>query len=133
MTKLQLIIPLATATILSACHHQTLDDRADQEVREYTERYCPTPVSGNQRTDSITFTRSNHTFHYFYTLTGVADNDTLIRNHKGELRKALQNELDEGTKNKAYKDAGFIFHYVFRSQKSGKTLLEVTLKGKKSH
>ena len=111
---LTIALALAGLAVLSSCHHNTLEDRAEKDASEYTRRYCPTPFTDNQRTDSITFTRADKTFHYYYT-----------------LRHALQADLDKGTQNKAYKDAGFRFHYVFRSATTGKTLLEQKLKGKK--
>ena len=95
-----------------------------------TERYCTTPFTANQRTDSITFTRTDKTFHYFYTLRDEADNAEIINQHKASLKQALQDDLDKNTQSKAYKDAGFRFHYVFRSGKTAKVLFEQTLKGK---
>lgn len=108
---------------LTACHHQTLEDRAAQEAADYTKRYCPTPIINNMRTDSMTFTRGDLTFHYYYTLSGKIDNDTIIKQHKRELMAALKKEFDADTKSKVYKDAGYHFDYVYRSQQTGKTLL----------
>lgn len=130
-TILPLILALASLASLTSCHHDTLEDRAEKEVNEYTKRYCPTPFTDNQRTDSITFTRADKTFHYYYTLRDVADNPEIIRQNKARLTHALQEDLDKSTQSKAYKDAGFRFHYVFRSASTGKTLLEKKLKGKK--
>ena len=126
------ILPLLLTLVgLASCHHDTLEDRAEKDVTEYTKRYCPTPFTDNQRTDSITFTRADKTFHYYYTLRNVADNPEIIRQNKAKLTHALQEDLDKSTQSKAYKDAGFRFHYVFRSASTGKTLLEQKLKGKK--
>lgn len=128
------IIPILTAaismTLFTACHHDSLENRAERDARDYTERYCPTPFTDNQRTDSITFTRADKTFHYFYTLRDEADNAEIINQHKASLKQALQDDLDKNTQSKAYKDAGFRFHYVFRSGKTAKVLFEQTLKGK---
>ncbi len=126
-----LLLALAGVACLTSCHHDTLEDRAEKEVTEYTKRYCPTPFTDNQRTDSITFTRANKTFHSYYTLRDVADNPEIIRQNKAQLTRALQDDLDKSTQNKAYKDAGFTFHYVFRSASTGKTLFEQKLMGKK--
>ena len=128
---LTIALALAGLAVLSSCHHNTLEDRAEKDASEYTRRYCPTPFTDNQRTDSITFTRADKTFHYYYTLRDAADNPEIIRQNKGKLIHALQADLDKGTQNKAYKDAGFRFHYVFRSATPGKTLLEQKLTGKK--
>lgn len=112
--------------LVVACRHETLDDRAEKLTKDYTERYCPTPVQNMQRTDSVTFTRSTHTFNYYYTLTDKADNMNVINQTRPTLTKALLDELKENTSYKVFKEAGFNFHYVFRSKSTGKVLLEDT-------
>lgn len=115
-----------------SCHHDTLEDRAEKETKEFTERYCPTPADSTslQRTDSLTFTRSTKTINYYFTLVGKADNEEVIKKMMPELRKAIRTSLKNDTKNRAYKDAGFKFHYVYRSESTGKILIEETLNGK---
>lgn len=129
-----IITSLIIATIalagLTCCHHSTLEDRAEKDANDYTRRYCPTPYTDNQRTDSITFTRYDKTFHYYYTLQGNADNTEIIQQNKDKLRQVLQEELNSNTQSKAYKEAGYRFHYVFRSASTGKILLEQILKAK---
>ena len=121
-TILSLLLAFSGLTSFTSCHHDTLEDRAEKEATDYTSRYCPTPFTDNQRTDSVTFTRADRTFHYYYTLRDVADNPEL----------SLQ-DLNKSTQSKVYKDAGFTFHYVFRSATTGKTLLEQKLKGSKAN
>ncbi len=130
MKKVTLLALAVATSLLTACHHDTLEDRAEREVTEYTERYCPTPYANNQRTDSITFSRTDKTFHFYYTLRDIADDPALISQNKGKLKQALQQDLDNSTQSKTYKEAGYRFHYVFRSAKTGKLLFEQTLKGK---
>ena len=111
---------------ISACQHDSLEDRAEKETREYTQRYCPTPVQNMQMTDSVSFTRATKTFNYYYKLCGEADNEQVIRTNKGQLYKLLLNQLRQDTKVKAYKDAGYRFHYIYRSQTSNEIVLETT-------
>lgn len=117
------------ALLLSSCH-DSLDDRAEKETKSYTERYCPTTVRDNQRTDSLTFTRSTHTYNYFYTLVGPADNEEVVSKNKSKVTEALLNSLKNDTRMRAYKEAGFNFHFVYRSGSTGKVLLDVTFTGK---
>lgn len=128
MTKKTIVVLSAvfSLAVLSSCHHDTLEDRAEQIVRDYTERYCPTPVQDFTITDSITFDRQTRTFLYYYTLTGKADNAEIIGKSKVKLTKALIESLKENTSMKAFKDAGYKFHYIYRSKNTGKTLLEYT-------
>jgi hypothetical protein len=112
---------------LTACHHDSLEDRAEKETKDYTARYCPTPVQNFQMTDSISFTRATKTLNYYYKFADKADDEKLIAEAKPKLLKLLIAQLKEDTKLKAYKDAGYHFHYVYRSRKSGKVVLEATL------
>ncbi|MBM6992642.1 MAG: hypothetical protein I3J02_05175 [Prevotella sp.] len=112
---------------LSACHHVTLEDRAEQEAREFTQRYCPTPVKDFQRTDSVTFDRQTHTFNYYYQLSGAADNPETIKKMRGKLRTALVNDLVGNTGSKTFKEQGYNFRYVFVSEKTKEILFEEEL------
>lgn len=123
-------ILLATIIIacLASCKHASLEDSAEKMANEYTERYCPTPVNDMQRTDSVTFDRSTHTFNYYYTLTDKADDPVAISSVKKSISNALLKELRENTSLKAFKDALYSFRYVFNSQSNKTTLLELTFK-----
>ena len=108
----------------TSCHHETLEDRAEKEAYDYTKRYCPTPIKDFQHTDSVTFTRQNRTFNYYNVLSGKADQTQLIDKLRPKLRAALLDELIDNTGSQVYKEAGFCFHYIFRSAKTGKILYE---------
>lgn len=111
---------------LSACH-SSLEDRATQECKEYTEKKCPTPVVNDTRMDSMVFESSTRTIHYYHTLLGKADNEQAIIAKRAELRKALGDALKADPGTKGYKDAGFNFRYTYRSGKvPSKVLLDET-------
>lgn len=130
MKKIIILTAFLFALYATSCHHDSLEDRAAKETKEYTERYCPTPFIHNQRTDSLTFNRETSTISFYYTLQGDIDNAEIIRKYHKKLIAEIESELRQDTKNKAYKDAGFKFHYVYRSEKTGKILIEKTLSGK---
>lgn len=118
---------LVSMLVLSACHHTTLEDRAEQEAKEFTQRYCPTPVNNFQRTDSVNFDRKTHTFNYYYRLSGAADNPETIKKMRAKLRAALIDDLVDNTGSKTFKDQGYSFRYVFVSEKSKEVLFEEEL------
>ena len=95
---------------LSACRN-SLEERAAQECKEYTEKKCPTPVVNDTRMDSMVFEASSRTIHYYYSLVGKAD----VHAKRAELRKALLDALKADPGSKGYKDAGFNFQYTYRS------------------
>lgn len=125
MLKRNILLP-ALCTCLCACHHATLEDRAEKYTKDYTERFCPTPVQDMQRTDSLTFDRTTRTFNYYFTLVDKADNAGIIKAKQKEITDALLKQLKENTSAKVYKDEGFNFHYIFRSESKGNILLENT-------
>lgn len=125
-------VTMLLTLVICSCHHDTLEDRAEKETREFTQRYCPTPADSNslQRTDSLTFTRADKTIHYYFTLVGKADNEEVVKKIMPQLKNAIRTNLQNDTKNRAYKEAGFKFNYVYRSESTGKILLEETISGK---
>lgn len=112
------------ALSLTSCHRTTLEDQAENMANKYTERYCPTPVQDMQRTDSVTFDRKTHTLAFYFTLTDKADDPNNVDKMKGMITKTLLDELKENTNLKVYKDAGYNFSYIFRSQKNKNVLYE---------
>lgn len=124
------ILGLSTVSLsfsLTSCHHDSLEDKAEKMAVDYTERYCPTPEHSFQITDSVTFDRDSHTFGYHYTLTGKADNRDIIEKSVKDIKTVLLSQLRQNTDVKIFKDAGYSFHYVYRSKKTGKKLFEETI------
>ena len=118
MKKTTLII-LATA-MLASCQ-ESLEDRCAREAKAYTEKKCPAAVGENTTIDSIGFDRATHTMHYYYTLSGPADDPQVVASVNP--RANLLQEIKNSTTVKAYKDAGYNFTYTYRSQKNPSTIL----------
>ena len=110
------------ALMLMGCQ-KSLEDRAEQEARDYTRKFCPTPVHNHTRTDSLVFDRQSLTFIYYCTLTDFMDDAKLIEENRQMLTDGLRQSIQESTGLKVYKDAGYSFRYVLRSEKSPDTIL----------
>ncbi|WP_028912975.1 hypothetical protein [Prevotella sp. MA2016] len=108
------------ALLFTACQ-ESLEDRCERDAKEYTRKHCPTAIDQNTIIDSLTFDRATHTIHYYYKLTGVADEEEMLKqiNAVGELKKGLKNS----TAVKTYKDAKYRFAYTYRSEKDPKKIL----------
>ncbi len=106
--------------VISGCQ-ESLEDRCAREASEYTRKNCPTRIDENTIIDSLTFERATHTVHYYYKLTGVADEERVFHeiDAVGELRKTLKNS----TSLKTYMDAGYRFAYTYHSAKNPQKLL----------
>ena len=118
----KLLIFTIVLVALSGCH-ESLEDRAARETKEYTEKNCPTPTVNFTRMDSITVDKSSRTVNYYYTLCDKADDTEIINKQKDELRKTLLKSLKASTQLKVYKQAGFNIKYVYHSEKSPSTTL----------
>lgn len=127
----RIIFGLAWAiAAFSSCHRDSLEDRAEKMAKDFTQRYCPTPVTNLQRTDSVCFDKTHRTMNYYYTLVGQADNEDVVQKSTSQLRQALKKQLKSDTQIKAFVEAGFLFRYVYRSEKTGKVLFDETINGK---
>jgi hypothetical protein len=109
---------LAAFCILLVGCRESLEDRCAREAKEYTEKNCPTRMYENIILDSMTFERETHTLHYYYTLTGFADQDGMME--KVNARKTLQEDLKNSTSLRVYKENKFRFAYTYYSEKDPK-------------
>ncbi len=114
--------------LLTACQ-ESLEDRCARETKEYTRKNCPAKMDNNIILDSLTFERETHTLHYYYKLTGFADQDSVAKNI--DAVNILKEELRNTTTLKLYKDNHYRFAYTYRSEKNPeKVLLDVLLTDK---
>lgn len=120
MKKLSIL--LVASLLLTACG-KSLEDKAAEEAKEYTRKYCPTPVVNNSRTDSITFTKADRTYHYYCSFVGPFDDERMIQLNLDNLRETLIKEVKNNTSVKKLKEAGFRFHYIVRSGSNPKKVL----------
>ena len=106
--------------VFAACQ-ESLEDKCERDAKEYTRKHCPTAIDNNTIIDSLTFDRATHTIHYYYRLTGVADEEKMIEqiNAVDMLKKSLKNT----TAVKVYKDNKYKFAYTYRSEKDPKKIL----------
>lgn len=115
-------------TLLASCT-ESLENRAVREAREYTEKVCPTPYINDSRTDSAVFDKTSHTYTYYLTLRGKADNAEAIALHKKELHDLQKQSLDNNPGIKNYQEAHFAFRFIYRSaSQPEKILLDDTFK-----
>lgn len=113
-----------TCALLCACH-ESLEERAAREAREFTEKNCPVRISELVVTDSMTFEPATSTIHYYMTVNGRADTTDI---NKKQLRADMVESIKGATNLRVYKEAGFGFCYTFFSQKHpGEKVAEVNI------
>lgn len=122
------IIYAAMVLCVVACS-ESLEDQAEREAKEYTEKFCPTPYVNNSRTDSAIFDKSTRTYIYYISLRDKADNENVISANKQKLHTMQKEALDNNPRLKKYKEAHFAFRFIYHSASSPqKVLLDDTFK-----
>ena len=121
--KKYLLFAVASLALMCSCHYDTIEDRAEREAKDYTEKFCPTPYTNDVRTDSLTFDKSSKSFTYYCRLRGLIDNPKVIAENETKLKTAIRENFSNDTGTKIYKDAKFNFIYILRSDNDPKTIL----------
>ncbi len=123
---------LSLLTLLFVSCHESLEERAEREAREYTERNCPTPVVNFSRTDSVRFDRETRNYIYYCSFVDRFDNENVVNESKEQIHKGLYNAISCDVGLKQYVEAGFSFTYIVRSDKQpSKVLYRDTIKVKR--
>lgn len=114
------IIYLILLSMMITSCQESLEERCNRELKDYTTKNCPVAVDKFTIQDSVTYDSPKRAIHYYYTLSGNADNINNLRNARVILKEQLRNN----TSIMAYKDDGFNFIYTYYSKSSGKILIE---------
>ncbi len=123
---------LSLLTLLFVSCHESLEERAEREAREYTERNCPTPVVNFSRTDSVRFDRETRNYIYYCSFVDRFDNENVVNESKDQIHEGLYNAISCDVGLKQYVEAGFSFTYIVRSDKQpSKVLYRDTIKVKR--
>lgn len=113
---------LVLTPLLASCQ-KSLEEKAAQDAKEYTRKYCPTPFINNTRTDSVTFNMQTHVYTYYCTFSDVLDDQEIIDLNRKKLTEILSASVKESTQMKPYIQAGFHFQYICRSAKNPNIIL----------
>ncbi len=106
-------------SLMTACQ-ESLEDKCEREAMDYTRRNCPMKMDNNSILDSLVFERATRTIHYYYTLTGLADRDSILE--KVDAIDVLRNEVKNSTALRVYKENKFKIAYTYRSEKDPKKI-----------
>ena len=119
----KIIVLAFLGCFLTACHHESLEDRAEREAKEFTQKSCPTPVVNFQRTDSTVFYKDTKTYTCYCSFTDKLDNKEVVEKIKKELHKSLLEAMRNNTSLKKMKEPKFNFEYIIHSDKDKNTVL----------
>jgi hypothetical protein len=122
----KLLLFIALFLVLVSCQ-ESLEQRAQRTLHEYSEKNCPQQIGENIVLDSCAFEMDTHTLHYYYRFMGVMDNDSITGKAEA-MRKLVLDAMRNETSTRVFKEAGYSFKYTYYSQKNvGKVLFETTI------
>lgn len=104
-----------------------MEERTLRETQEYTRRRCPEGQGSNSILDSLVFDMESRTLIHYYRLTNESDNEESAREKKAELDDQMIDATRKNMAYKRYKDAGYSFRYVARSDSSGRVMYDKTI------
>lgn len=111
-------------SLLAICSCQEgLEDKAERQAKEYTHKYCPTPIYNSNRTDSIVFDKNRKVYIYYISFCDKLDDQEVIDHNRNLICNMLTQSVRESTSLKGFLEAGFKFEYVCRSAKNPKKVM----------
>ena len=113
----RIYILLLGAVLFTACH-ESLEKRAQREAKEYTAKYCPSPVIN---------------YHYYCSFVDKMDDAAIIDKNRQLIDDMLLKSIIESTELKPFKEAGFTFAYTCHSDKNPQKVLFETKYTKKRY
>lgn len=116
---------VGVAALVCSCQ-DSLEERCAKECETYTAKKCPAPITQNIVIDSLTFDINTHTMHYYYTVSGVADDAKAFA--KINAAKMMKDQVRNATSLRLYKDAGYSFAYTYWSaSRKGQVICDVVV------
>ena len=125
MTMKKIISAAILAAITLVSCQQSLEDKCAKEAEDFTRKKCPSRIDEFIMIDSMTFDKTTHTLSYWYHVTGQADRSEVFNDPN--MKKALVDKMKNSTTMQVYKDAGYNFRFVYRSEDSKTIYLDTTV------
>ena len=123
------LLLMTTALLLLGGCRESFDEQLERKTAEESRRICPMEVEPNNRLDSMAYRPATRTLHYWYTLSGPLDTPEMHRTMTagaGSLRAQLRQNIANSVELKEAKEHGVSFCYSYRSDSTGKTILQLS-------
>ncbi|MBR1498562.1 MAG: hypothetical protein IJ615_02895 [Bacteroidaceae bacterium] len=125
--KVMIAALLGIALATGACRRETKDEQVQRVFAEFTQKECPKFVDPYTRLDSARYDIAEKTLSYHYTVTDSLDNELLFTDELiGDFQDNVLRELKSSIAMRSYKEMGITFRYDYRSQSTGKMMLDLT-------
>lgn len=121
------IILGACAVLFALASCQQAKQKVFELASEQVNKECPMTIDEMTTLDSTNYAGEGNMFTYFYTLSGAADDSTIVEQMKAELEKTLPETIKNTEDMKVYRESNVTIKYVYLSQKNKQELLQITV------
>ena len=108
------IVLILIAFFVSSCQ-ETLEEKAERQARDYTRKYCPTPIDNDTRTDSIVFDPQKKVYYYYISFFNSLDDEYIVNENKDRFAQMLTQSIKDSPGQRGFLEAGFRFEYICHS------------------
>lgn len=116
------IVLILIAFFVSSCQ-ETLEEKAERQARDYTRKYCPTPIDNDTRTDSIVFDPQKKVYYYYISFFNSLDDEYIVNENKDRFAQMLTQSIKDSPGQRGFLEAGFRFEYICHSGSNPKKVL----------
>lgn len=116
------IVMIMIVLSASSCQ-ETLEEKAERQAREYTKKYCPTPIDNDTRTDSIVFDPQKKVYYYYISFFNNLDDEYIVNENKDRFAQMLTQSIKDSPGQRGFLEAGFRFEYICHSGSNPKKVL----------
>lgn len=116
------IVMIMIVLSASSCQ-ETLEEKAERQAREYTRKYCPTPIDNDTRTDSIVFDPQKKVYYYYISFFNNLDDEYIVNENKDRFAQMLTQSIKDSPGLRGFLEAGFRFEYICHSGSNPKKVL----------
>ncbi len=122
MTKPLFVLFILLATC--SCHKQSFEERVTENIADLNKK-LPIRLDSLSTMDSMVFRPDTYTLQTFYTIEGMADNDSVLTEEfRNTLGDNLLSSLKSNIQYRTYKEKSFLFEYLYHSKSSGRLLMD---------
>ncbi len=118
--------PLFVLFILLAicsCRKQSFEERVTENIAELNKK-LPIRLDSLSTMDSMVFRPDTYTLQTFYTIEGMADNDSVLTEEfRNTLGDNLLSSLKGNIQYRKYKERDFVLEYLYYSRSTGRLLM----------
>lgn len=121
--RFSICIALVLIALLFSSCQETLEENAERQARDYTRKYCPTPIDNDTRTDSIVFDTQKKVYYYYISFFNSLDDEYIVNENKDRFAQMLTQSIKDSPGQRSFLEAGFRFEYICHSGSNPKKVL----------